>query len=67
MRGGVKVLLAESYFDRARVDAVAQRGGATAVVVPMQTGARPAVGDYFGLVDMWMGSLARAIGAVAHP
>ena len=65
--GGVRVLLAETYFDRARVDAVAQRGGATAVVVPMQTGARGAVGDYFGLVDVWVGSLARAVGAVAHP
>ncbi len=67
MRGGVKVLLAESYFDRARVDAVAERGGATPVVVPMQTGARPAVGDYFGLVDVWVGSLARAVGAAPHP
>jgi ABC-type Zn uptake system ZnuABC Zn-binding protein ZnuA len=67
MRGGVKVLLAEAYFDRARVEAVAQRGGATAVVVPMQTGARPAAGDYFGLVDVWVGNLARAVGAVPHP
>jgi ABC-type Zn uptake system ZnuABC Zn-binding protein ZnuA len=65
--GGVRVLLAEAYFDRTKVDAVADRGGATAVVVPVQTGARPAVGDYFGLVDVWVGSLARAIGAVTHP
>ena len=65
--GGVRVVLAETYFDRHKVDAVAERGGATAVVVPMQTGARPAQDDYFGLVDFWIGSLVRAIGAPAHP
>ena len=67
MRGGVKVLLAESYFDRTKVAAVARRGDATAVVVPVQTGAGAAADDYFGLVDVWVGSLARALGAVAHP
>ena len=65
--GGVHVLLAETYFDRTKVDAVTERGGATAVVVPMQTGAHPAADDYFGLVDMWLGSLVRAVGAVPHP
>jgi hypothetical protein len=49
------------------VDAVAQRGGATAVVVPAQTGARPAVDDYFGLIDLWIGSLSHALGGVHHP
>ena len=65
--GGVHVLLAETYFDRTKVDAVTERGGATAVVVPMQTGAHPAADDYFGLVDVWVAGLVRAVGAVPHP
>jgi ABC-type Zn uptake system ZnuABC Zn-binding protein ZnuA len=65
--GGVHVLLAETYFDRTKVDAVTERGGATAVVVPMQTGAHPAADDYFGLVDVWVSGLVRAVGAVPHP
>jgi ABC-type Zn uptake system ZnuABC Zn-binding protein ZnuA len=67
MRSGVNVLLAESYFDRTKVDAVAERGGAKAVVVPAQTGARPAVDDYFGLVDLWIGSLSHALAGMEHP
>jgi len=67
MQSGVKVLLAETYFDRSKVEAVAARGGATPVIVATQTGARPAVDDYFGLVDNWIGSLNHAIGAVHHP
>lgn len=65
--GGLRVLLAANYFDQGKIDAVAQRGGATPVVVPMQTGARPGLDDYFFLVDLWVGGLARAIGAVHHP
>jgi len=65
--GGVHVLLAETYFDRTKVDAVTERGGATAVVVPMQTGANPTADDYFGLVDVWLEGLVRAVGAVPHP
>jgi ABC-type Zn uptake system ZnuABC Zn-binding protein ZnuA len=64
---GIKVLLAANYFDRGKVEAVADRGGATAVIVPMQTGARPGLNSYFGLVDLWVGGLTQAIGALPHP
>lgn len=68
MRGqGIRVVLAASYFDRGKVDAVAERGGATPVIVPMQTHARPGLEDYSSLVDLWVRGLARAIGATAHP
>lgn len=68
MRGeGIRVVLAASYFDRSKIDAVAERGRATAVIVPMQTHARPGLDSYFSLVDLWVGGLARAIGATAHP
>ena len=53
------VLLAASYFDRSRVETVARRGGAVAVIVPMQPGT-PAAEDYFALVDTWVSGLARA-------
>jgi len=65
--GGVSVLLAETYFDRNKVNSVAERGGATPVIVPMQTSARSAQDDYFDLVDLWIGGLLRAVGAKTHP
>lgn len=64
---GLRVLLAANYFDRGKVETVAKRGGATAVIVPMQTGARSGLDDYFSLVDLWVASLSQAVGAVAHP
>jgi len=55
----LRVLLAASYFDRSRVETVARRGDAVAVIVPMQPGT-PAAEDYFALVDGWVSGLARA-------
>jgi ABC-type Zn uptake system ZnuABC Zn-binding protein ZnuA len=63
---GLRVVLAASYFDRGKVETVADRGEAAVVIVPMQTGARPGLNDYFDLVDLWIGSLARAVGATPH-
>jgi ABC-type Zn uptake system ZnuABC Zn-binding protein ZnuA len=57
------VLFAASHFDRSKVEAVAQRGGATLVQVPMMPGARPGVNDYFTLVDTWVSELAAAFSA----
>ena len=59
---GYEVLLAASYFDRGKVNSVARRGGATAVVVPLYGGTGE-VGDYFELVTRWVGDLAQAFGA----
>jgi zinc/manganese transport system substrate-binding protein len=58
----LRVLLAASYFDRSTVETVARRGGAIAVIVPMQPGV-PGAEDYFALVDGWMSGLARAFAA----
>jgi zinc/manganese transport system substrate-binding protein len=55
----LRVLLAASYFDRSRVETVARRGGAVAVIVPMQPGV-PGADDYFALVDGWVSGLASA-------
>jgi len=57
----IKVLLAASYFDPNRVEGVAARGNATAVILPMETGAGPGLETYFDLVDRWVTELSRAI------
>ncbi len=58
---GLSVLLAASYFERGRVETVAERGNARAVIVPMQTGARPGLDTYFDLVDLWVTELVAAV------
>lgn len=55
----IDVLLAAAYFDPNRVETVASRGGARALIVPLQPGASDA-GDYFSVVDLWVTSLADA-------
>jgi len=59
-QGHIKVLLAASYFDRSKVQTVADRSGATLVQVPLEPGVRPGVDDYFTLVDTWVTELAAA-------
>jgi ABC-type Zn uptake system ZnuABC Zn-binding protein ZnuA len=59
---GLQVILAASYFDRRKVESVAARGGAQAVVVPLNPGAG-GVTDYFDLVDTWVTALAEAFRA----
>lgn len=56
----ISVLLAASYFDRGKVETVANRAGATLVQVPMAPGVRPGMNDYFSLVDAWISGLAAA-------
>ncbi len=57
---GIGTLLAASYFDRGKVETVAQRGGATPVIVPMYNGAQPGLDTYFDLVDHWIVQLLQA-------
>lgn len=59
---GINVMFVANYFSRAKVDAVAERAGAVAVMVPMEPGAAAGVNDYFDLVDVWVSSLAKAFG-----
>lgn len=56
----LRVLLAATYFDRNKVETVANRGGATLVQVPLSPGAVEGTDDYFSLVDAWVGQLAQA-------
>lgn len=58
---GLSVLLAASYFDRGRVESVAERGNATPVIVTMQTDPASGLDTYFDLVDLWLTELLRAM------
>ena len=57
------VVLSNTYYDRRQVQEVAQRTGATPVIVPANTGA--AAATYIELVDLWMRELSRAFAAAA--
>jgi zinc/manganese transport system substrate-binding protein len=59
----IRVVFAEGHFDRSKVEGVAQRGGGTAVVVPLYPGANARVPDYFSLVDTWVEALTGAFAA----
>lgn len=61
----IQVLLSTNYYDRNQVLEVAQRTGATAVIVPSNVGGAPGVTTYFDLVNHWVSELARAFGAPA--
>ncbi|MGH7529245.1 MAG: metal ABC transporter substrate-binding protein [Gemmatimonadales bacterium] len=63
----IQVLMSTNYYDRNQVRQVAQRTGATAVIVPSNTGGSPGVQSYFALVDLWIAELARAFGRAEVP
>lgn len=61
----IPVLLASNYFDRNQVRDVANRTGATGVVVPENTHGAPGVESYFQLMNLWVSELAKGFGAAA--
>jgi zinc/manganese transport system substrate-binding protein len=54
----IPVLFASNYFDHNQIEQVAQRTGATAVIVPENTQGAPGVDTYIQLVDTWVNGLA---------
>ncbi len=56
----IPVLFASNYFDRNQIRQVAQRTGATAVIVPENTSGTPGVNTYFDLMNTWVNGLAAA-------
>jgi ABC-type Zn uptake system ZnuABC Zn-binding protein ZnuA len=58
---GIGVILAANYFGKDKVETVAERSGATAVMVPFQTQDGTGVDTYFDLVDRWISSLVTAL------
>lgn len=61
MKGqGIRVLLAANYFDRTKVESVAARGGARAVIVPLYSDGTRGAAGYFATVDGWVTQLSLA-------
>jgi ABC-type Zn uptake system ZnuABC Zn-binding protein ZnuA len=56
----IHVLVGAEHFGREKVNQVAARANATAVIFPTAPGTVPGVGDYFALVDLWVNRLAAA-------
>jgi zinc/manganese transport system substrate-binding protein len=56
----IRIILAANYFDQQKVETVADRTGAKAIIVPLYVGGAPGVDDYFQLVDYWTDRLVEA-------
>jgi ABC-type Zn uptake system ZnuABC Zn-binding protein ZnuA len=56
----IKVILTSNYFDPAKPQAIAERTGATAVIVPLGTGGEPGTASYEELIDTWISRLVTA-------
>jgi ABC-type Zn uptake system ZnuABC Zn-binding protein ZnuA len=59
----IAVLMAANYYDHGQINAVAQRTGATAVIVSENTDGAPDVHTYFDLMNTWVNGLAQAFAA----
>jgi len=53
----IPVLLAVNYYDRDQIETVANRTGATAVIIPMNVGGAPNTGTYIDMMNLWMNEL----------
>jgi ABC-type Zn uptake system ZnuABC Zn-binding protein ZnuA len=56
----IPVLFASNYFNRNQIQQVAEKTGATAVIVPENTSGAPGVDTYFDLMNNWVNGLAAA-------
>ncbi len=56
----VGIILAANYFDEQKINTVADRVGAKAVIVPLYVKGESGIDDYFQLVDCWTGRLLEA-------
>ncbi len=61
----IPVLFASNYFDRNQIREVAERTGATAVIVPENTHGAPGVETYFDLMNTWITQLAQGFASTA--
>ena len=55
----VKIIIAANYFDKRKVQTVAERTGAKALISPLFVGGVPGTEDYFALVDYWTDTLVQ--------
>ncbi|RMG64403.1 MAG: zinc ABC transporter substrate-binding protein [Calditrichaeota bacterium] len=59
-RENIKVILAANYFDERKVREIADRVGATPVIVPMGVMEGTEADNYFHLIDLWIRELRKA-------
>lgn len=59
----IPVVFSANYYSRSQVEQIAERTGATAVIVPAQTAGAPGVERYSDLVSAWVNQLARVFSA----
>jgi ABC-type Zn uptake system ZnuABC Zn-binding protein ZnuA len=58
----IPVVFSPNYYDRRQVRQIAERTGATPVIVPGQTDGAPGVDTYAELIGTWVHELAAAFG-----
>jgi ABC-type Zn uptake system ZnuABC Zn-binding protein ZnuA len=56
----IRIILAANYFDEHKVETIADRTGAEAVIVPLSVGGVPGTETYVRLVDYWIDGLVKA-------
>ncbi len=56
----VKVILAANYYSRGKVKSIADKVGATPVIVALAVGGEAGMGDYFSQYDVWISRLLAA-------
>jgi ABC-type Zn uptake system ZnuABC Zn-binding protein ZnuA len=56
----ISILLAANYFDEQKIDMVASRVNARAVIVPVYVGGAAGTDSYFDLVSLWVDKLVQA-------
>lgn len=62
----IPLILMSDFFERSRVEALAQRAGATLVVLPASVGGEEEVDDLFALFEMLVDEIASALEVAAH-
>jgi len=61
----IKVIVCANYFDPAKPQVIAERTGASVVMVPLYTDGEPGVDGYEQLIDTWISRLVDAVRATA--
>jgi zinc/manganese transport system substrate-binding protein len=60
--GGARAIICAAYYATKSAEFVAEQSGRPLLVLPMDAGADPRAEDYFALIDLLIGELARVTG-----
>jgi zinc/manganese transport system substrate-binding protein len=62
----IPVILTANFYDQSQARTIAERAGATAVIVPANAAGAPGTDTYIDLVSLWVKDLAQAFRAYAN-